>query len=400
MTASLPQGLPGTQAPNALEILWERYKRLVQAAFWLLIVGMFAYYGLRYYEQTQANKKWSQWAEATLLRSAYNPKDGDPKSASSFEAVANLLDELRDAPEAHFTAALANADASQKPYVLWLKACREARNGDVDAASKTIDQLKAGYPNHSLVASTSYPVQVRQPVEKPKDKDKKQDAQQDEEEELKPALAGSPAEMLIQNLKSAKDFSAPPSFGKPAIPADAPRYKVTLEGEYGEFVIALMVQDAPKTCAKFDEIVTAKFWEGIKVDEIVRPSSRRNRFMEATRQFHFGFETTKTEANRADWDTSKPSKDEYTVQEFTNLSHFPGAVSARIRDGKSEVDRLYICESDSPSQDDQRMVFAYVVEGLENVRKICDASYDRSEDEEVGRGRPSENITIKSVTKL
>jgi len=46
------------------------------------------------------------------------------------------------------------------------------------------------------------------------------------------------------------------------------------------------------------------------------------------------------------------------------------------------------------------MVFAYVVEGLENVRKICDASYDRSEDEEVGRGRPSENIAIKSVTKL
>ena len=37
---------------------------------------------------------------------------------------------------------------------------------------------------------------------------------------------------------------------------------------------------------------------------------------------------------------------------------------------------------------------------VENVRKICDASYDRSEDEEVGRGRPSENITIKSVTKL
>ena len=89
MTASLPQGLPGTQAPNALEILWERYKRLVQAAFWLLIVGMFAYYGLRYYEQTQANKKWSQWAEATLLRSAYNPKSDD--DADGWNAVYNRL---------------------------------------------------------------------------------------------------------------------------------------------------------------------------------------------------------------------------------------------------------------------------------------------------------------------
>jgi cyclophilin family peptidyl-prolyl cis-trans isomerase len=161
-----------------------------------------------------------------------------------------------------------------------------------------------------------------------------------------------------------------------------------------------MVQEAPKTCAKFEELATAKFWDGIKVDEIMRPSSRQNRFMEPTRQFHFGFETTRTEANRADWDTSTASKDERTVQEFTNLSHFPGAIAARMRDGKSEVDRLYICESDSPSQDDQRMVFAYVVEGLETVRKVCDANFDRAEDEESGRGRPSDTITIKSVTKL
>lgn len=400
MTGSLPQGLTGTQAPNAIEILWERYKRLLQATFWLLIVGLFAYYGFRYYQQTQLNKKWSAWSEATLLRAAYSPKDGDPRSASSFEAIANLVDELRDASDAHFSTALASADSAQKPYLLWLKACREARNGDLDAAVKTTDQLKAEYPKHALCASTTYPVQVRQPVEKPKDKDKKDDAQQDDEPELKPTVAGSAVDMLVQNLKAAKDFAVPAQFGKPTIPADAPRYKVTLEGEWGEFVVALMVQEAPKTCAKFEELAAAKFWDGIKVDEIMRPSSRQNRFMEPTRQFHFGFETTRTEANRADWDTSTASKDERTVQEFTNLSHFPGAIAARMRDGKSEVDRLYICESDSPSQDDQRMVFAYVVEGLETVRKVCDASFDRSEDEESGRGRPSDTITIKSVTKL
>ena len=400
MTGSLPQGLTGTQAPNAIELLWERYKRLVQATFWLLIIGLFAYYGVRYYEQTQLNKKWSAWSEATMLRAAYNPKDGDPRSASSFEAIANLVEKLRDASDAHFSTALASADSAQKPYLLWLKACREARNGDLDAAVKTTDQLKAEYPKHALCASTAYPVQARQTVEKPKDKTKTDAAQQDEEPELKPVVAGSAVDLLVQNLKAAKDFAVPTQFAKPAIPADAPRYTVTLEGEWGEFVIALMVQDAPKTCAKFEELAAAKFWDGIKVDEIMRPSSRPNRFMEPTRQFHFGFETTRTEANRADWDTSTASKDERTVQEFTSLSHFPGAVAARMRDGKSEVDRLYICESDSPSQDDQRMVFAYVVEGLEAVRKICDASFDRSEDEEMGRGRPSDTITIKSVTKL
>ena len=70
-----------------------------------------------------------------------------------------------------------------------------------------------------------------------------------EEPELKPVIAGSAVDLLVQNLKAAKDFAVPTQFAKPAIPADAPRYKVTLEGEWGEFVIALMVQDAPKTCA-------------------------------------------------------------------------------------------------------------------------------------------------------
>jgi cyclophilin family peptidyl-prolyl cis-trans isomerase len=161
-----------------------------------------------------------------------------------------------------------------------------------------------------------------------------------------------------------------------------------------------MVQDAPKTCAKFEEIAASKFWEGIKVDELVRPNAKNKFSYRSTRKFHFGYETTKTEANRTDWDTSTASKEERTVQEFTTLSHFPGAVSARIRDGKNEVDRIYVCESDSPLEDDQSTVFAYVVEGLESVRKVCESSFDQAQDEEVGSGRPAENIVIKSVTKL
>lgn len=399
MTASIPQGLAGSSAPSALEILWERYKRLVQAIFWLLILGMLGFYGLKFYQQTQLNKKWSDFSAATLLNSTYSPANGDPRNASSFEAIGTMLDELRDTTDAHFDSALAKADAAQKPYLLWLKACRAARVGDLESATKAADQLKADYPKHPLCAQSGYPVQVRQEVEKPKD-DKQKAKTEEEEPELKPALAGSAVEMLVLNLKAAKEFVAPKQFVQPTIPADAPRYKVTLEGEYGEFVIALMTTAAPKMSAKFEELAAQNYWDGVKVDEIVRPGSRRNRFMEPTRQFHFGFESTKTEANRVDWDTTTASKEERTVEEFTGLSHFPGAVAARMRDGKSEIDRLYISESDSPSQDEQRQVFAYVVEGLETVRKVCDASYDRAEDEEMGRGRPAENIAVKSVTKL
>jgi cyclophilin family peptidyl-prolyl cis-trans isomerase len=399
MTGSLPQGLQGASAPNAIEILWERNKRLVQSIFWLLLLGMVAYYGFRFYEQNQRNKKWSEWAEATLLRAAYSPKDADPKFMRGME-LDNLLSEFRDASDQHFISALASADPAQRPYLLWLKACREARNGDLEAATKTAEELRAGYPKHSLCVSTPYPVQMRLPIDKPKDKDKKEQPPEDDEPEYKPAVAGSSVDLLLQNLKAAKGFEAPTSFTKPSIPADAPRYKITLEGDYGEFVIALMVQDAPKTCAKFEEIAASKFWEGIKVDELVRPNAKNKFSYRSTRKFHFGYETTKTEANRTDWDTSTASKEERTVQEFTTLSHFPGAVSARIRDGKNEVDRIYVCESDSPLEDDQSTVFAYVVEGLESVRKVCESSFDQAQDEEGGSGRPAENIVIKSVTKL
>lgn len=387
-------------APSALEMLWERHKRFIQAIFWLLVLGMFGYYALDFYQRSQIDKKWANFSTAALLSTAYTADaDADLRMYSSYESLGSLLDAVRDTTDDHFDRALAAADATQKPYLLWLKACRAAKVGDLDGATKAVEQLKSAYPTHTLCTSTAYPVQARELVEKEKEKEKKP-VTEDEEPELKPAVAGAPADILLQNLKSAKEFGAPAQFVAPTIPADAPRYRITLDGEYGSFVIALLPGSAPKICAKFEELATKNFWDGIKVDEIARPSAKKNRFAEPLRQFHFGFESTRTEANRTDWDTTTASKEENTVTEFTNLSHFPGAVSARIRDGKCEVDRLYVCESDSPGQDDQSQVFAFVVEGLENVRKVCDAGFDRAEDDEIGRGKPGENIAIQSVTKL
>lgn len=386
--------------PSALELLWERHKRLVQAIFWLLLLALVGYYALRFYQQAQTDKQWTGFSNAALLSKSYSTDETDLRSFNIYESMGSLLDAVRDTTDDHFDRAMAAADDNQKPYLLWLKACRAAKVGDLDGATKAVEQLKASYPNHQLCKQTPYPVQARDTVEKPK-KDK-EDAKPpvDEEPELKAAQAGSPADLLIQNLKAAKEFAAPTQFTPPVIPADAPRYRITLDGEYGSFVIALLPGAAPKLCAKFEELATKNFWDGIKVDEITRPGSRRNRFMEPLRQFHFGFESTRTEANRTDWDTTTASKEENTVEEFTNLSHFPGAVAARMRDGKCEVDRLYVCESDSPGQDETSQVFGYVVEGLENVRKVCDASFDRAEDEEIGRGKTAENISVVSVTKL
>jgi hypothetical protein len=44
-------------------------------------------------------------------------------------------------------------------------------------------------------------------------------------------------------------------------------------------------------------------------------------------------------------------------------------------------------------------VFGYVVEGLDNLKRVCEAAMSTQE-EEKGSGRPSANIRVTSVTKL
>jgi cyclophilin family peptidyl-prolyl cis-trans isomerase len=402
MTPTPP--LAGSHTPDTLELLWERNRRLFQVAFWLLLVGLLGYYGVRYYEQWQLNAKWSDFAASALLTETYSPAKAEMDLASPAAAVSTLLQELRETPATALEAALARADESQAPFLLWLLVNKAVIESDGDAANRHAETLRARFPNHPLCVESAYPIQVREPkddpaADKPKSKDKgKAKPQQPVEPELLPATPGSSLGMLLQQLQAAKAFVPPSHFAKPEIPADAPRYRVSLEGEYGEIVIALLPQKAPLHCAKFESLAASDFWNGIKVDEVARPGT--SRWSEQVREFHFGFESTRTEANRADWDTTSASVADNLVEEVSPLSHFEGAVAARSRDGKSEVDRLYVCGSDAPARDEHRQVFGYVVEGIEAVRRICDVSLARSEDEVRGRGAPSENIVIKSVTKL
>ncbi len=399
MTGSLPQPVEGAVAPNTLELLWERNRRLVQGLFWVLVAGLLGYYALKYYEQAQVNAKWSKFASASLLHATYSPEKAEIQMGSGFESAARLLDDLKATPESQFESAIAAADSAQAPYVLWLAANHFALNNDLAKATQYADRLQQTYPQHPLVVEVAYPVQTREEKEKDKadekDKKKKPDNQ---EPDLEPAVKGSAISMVLNQLKAAKDFVSPPHFVKPEIPADAPRYKITLEGDYGEFVVALLPAVAPKHAAKFQELVDSKFWEGIKVDEIARAG--KSRWSDKAQFFHFGFETTKTEANRSDWDTTAASKAEHVVEEMSPLSHWPGALAARSREGKSEVDRLFVCVTDDARSDDSRQVFGYVVEGLEAAKRITEAGFDRSEDEDRGRGRPAENIAIKSVVRL
>ena len=209
--------------------------------------------------------------------------------------------------------------------------------------------------------------------------------------------------LLRARIAALRQFEPPAQFQKPEIPTDAPKYRIKFGGPgvpgNGEVVIALMTQQAPELTKEFEKLAAEDFWKDIKVDEIQRPPAAAGRFANTLCQFHFGFASTRGE-DRSQWDTTKPS--EHLVDENTGLSHFPGAVAARLdADGKSQVDRLWIVGDDAAAQDGTRQVFAYVVEGMDVVKGICkDLPLSSAQEDQVGRGKPADNIKIESITKV
>lgn len=394
MSANSPQPLEGTQGGAPLELLWEKYRAKFNALVWVLVLVMAGYYGLRYYNQKQVDNTWSAWAASSLLEAGYdlkgdNPEDLDPIDVAQLRALETVnLDQLEQKKQ--------SASAAQKPYMVWLIANRALGEKNWEKAEAACAELERDFPNHVLCTKSAYPVQAR--AAEPQDANATKKPKATEEEKLKPAVEGSLVAAMRQQIAKAKDFKLPETYAAPKIPADAPKYKVKLSGGR-EFTIALMTAQAPKHAEAFQKLVDAKFWDGLQIDEIWRPTKMMRRF--PITQFHFGFESTKSE-NKADWDTSKPVDKEKLVDEVTSLSHFPGAVSARAgTESKSEVERLWIGVDDlSYAFDGQRQVFGYVVEGLDALKALCEVSLSKADEEKSGHGRPADSIKIESVTKL
>jgi len=153
---------------------------------------------------------------------------------------------------------------------------------------------------------------------------------------------------------------------------------------------------APEHTKKFLELAQQDggFWNGLAVDEIQRGTENFDR----PNALHFGFASTK-EDDRTKWTDTEPSENQVEWEE-TGLSHFDGAISARPEaDGKSCADRIWIQVDDQANLDGNRVVFGYVVEGLDVLRSICEAGMS-AEEEDRGVGRPSENIRITAVEVL
>lgn len=382
MSATPPQQLAGTQAPSQIEFLWERYRRHFNLVVTLGLCAVAGYYLLRNYNQRQVDKHWTDFAVNTGLDAAYT----DQKSM-----ILSATDTLKDLPT--LEKFLGTADEHQKPYVMLAIARRAMLDKNWDRAESALSELESKYPKHSLVASNPYPVQVRDVVKKEKDPEDTQS--RNKKPELKPAIVGSAVSLLRDQIAAAKAFVPPARFAMPVIGADNPRYKFDLSGDNGSFTIALMPEFAPKTCEEFKTLANQEvpFWKGLSVDEIQRNGTG---FAKHPMQLSLGVESTR-EPEQSKWNKTDPSR--HTVEFETNsLSHFPGAVAARVEaDGKSAADRFYVVADDAAEQDGQRVVFGYIVDGLDNVKKVCESAMSAQEDE-AGVGVPTDRVTVTNVT--
>lgn len=374
--------LTGSHAPNQIEFLWERYRSL----FWVIVIAIFAALGANYawknYKQRGINEKWSAFATSLDLHKEYTEA---PTSAYGIHE--SLAQQLAQKDLASLESTLSQSDDQQKPFVLMAIARKALSDAKWDRAEAALTELEQKYPKHTLVKATDYPVQVRDPLKS------EPDPKSTKPPELKPTKVGSPLALLREQIAAGKTFVSPPQFAQVPVPADAKKVQFELSSG-GSFTIALMAQQAPKHVASFLELAAAGYWKDLAVDEIERPTDKSTQ----PRSMHLGFESTKDD-DRTKWITTEPSKHLLDFED-NSLSHFAGAVSGRVgADGKSCADRFWIVADDASGFDGERVVFGYVVEGLDVVKRVCEESMSAQE-ESVGRGRPTANVRVTAVKVL
>lgn len=388
MSATPQPSAPATQAPNQIAFLWERYRSIAYVVVFAILAAVGINFFMKQQHRSQLDAEWSSFATTLGFEKIYASKD-DLRNTVDSLAIATGSS-LAGIDMAKLESALASGSDTQKPYLLLAIARKAIAEKQWQRAQAAIDQLDKSFPEHVLVKASEYPVQTRTLVKRDDDKP----LPPGKKPELKPAVKGSASQLLKEELAKAQLFAAPAQFAKPEIPADAVRVK--FETSQGAIVIALMPQ-APLHRDAFLKLVeqTPPFWETLAVDEVRRSTKTMKQPME----LHLGFESSKEE-DRSKWNVTDPSKNQVEF-ESNDLGHFAGAVAGRLEaDGKSCVDRLWICAEDNFQEDGERVVFGYVVEGLDILKRICELPLTGAQEEERGQGRPQDSVRVTKVSRL
>ncbi|MEM7199897.1 MAG: peptidylprolyl isomerase [Planctomycetota bacterium] len=405
------------EAPNPLELFWERHRRSVLIALTLLGVALIANYGLRYFKKQETNTRWSEVATSANLDAGYTEQGSlwsllSNQNGSQFlryylsqtqeELVFELGRDLEAADDATIDAALADqAGTAAEPLLQWVAAVKAAKARDFDRAAGLLNDLEQNHPEHVICASSSYPTQYRPEIPS-EDEEEDERKKRDEPPELEAPAAGSLVALLRAEIERQQTFRQATAwlYEAPAVDA-SPRVVFKLSNDE-EFEVGFYAEQAPQYVAAFlanarKSGEEAPFFEGIAIDEVQREGPAGT-----PEQLHFGLASTKDEQDRTKWlHTAASGK----VLDFVDndLSHLPFMVAAApepAAQNKSSGERVWINVSDAAVRfDGQRVIFGRVTRGEEVLQRLAtELPLTTAEMETNGSGQLQTDVRITSVT--
>ncbi|MCC6671356.1 MAG: peptidylprolyl isomerase [Planctomycetes bacterium] len=418
MTQNVPPRPEGQITPSSIELFWETHRQKVMVILTLLVVALAVNYGIQYYQRLQHNKKWSEFNQSAGLDKGYavpgdllwlleqNQGGGGQMlqfyvGNTQLELLTGLAGDLKDADQARLEQELQKARGTpQEPLVLWLMANREVAQESWDAARKHLEEIQARFPKHFLTQESEYPVQYRfdRNAKKNREAAATNPTTKPAKPDLAPSVQGSAVALLLRHIESTQKFRSEHARLYQA-PEPDPLPVAVVKTSLGEFKIRFYKAKAPKHVDNFVAKAKEGFFNGVRIDEVVRQGQGSLFASQTPAEFHLGLSSTKGQDDRTLWNRSEPSK---TLLDFesNDLSHFPGMVAATPEgEGKSSGERVWINVTDAAlAQDGGRVIFGRVVEGLDVLKAISEAPFSTEDENRAGRGRPLQNIEIESIT--
>lgn len=152
--------------------------------------------------------------------------------------------------------------------------------------------------------------------------------------------------------------------------------KLTVKG-YGDIVIRLRPDVAPKSVANFQKLVKEGHYEGKIFHRVIQGFMIQGGAFDGTGKQH----------------TADSIKGEFSANGVeNNLLHLRGVISmARTDDMDSASNQFFICDKTSAHLDGQYAAFGYVLAGMDTVDKIAAV-------EKNGSNKPLENVIILNAT--
>ena len=146
-----------------------------------------------------------------------------------------------------------------------------------------------------------------------------------------------------------------------------PQYIISVKQgntEFGDIVVELFPDVAPKHCHNFDSLVAIKFYDGTAFHRVI-PG-----FMIQ------GGDPNSKDKPKSTWGMGDPSQTRVPA-EFSNLPHERGTLSAaRTMDPNSATSQFFICVAPASYLNGKYTVYGKVVSGMDVVDKIVNVPCD------------------------